>query len=77
MTGLRQRQRRRQERRRAEQVLAILELRAHYLELLSVTSKPGLLLHIIDAIDHADAQLDALDPQRHIPRGELVSIPRA
>ncbi len=70
-------QRRRSDRHRAEEILALLDLRAHYLELLCVTSSPGVLLHIIDAIDHADAQLDALDPDHQVPRGELVTIPRS
>lgn len=76
MSRLRQWQRRRSDRQQAEEILVLLDLRAQYLELLSVTTSPGVLLHIIDAIDHADAQLDELDPGHHVPRGELVAIPR-
>jgi hypothetical protein len=70
-------QRRRSDRQHGKEILALLDVRAHYLELLSVTNSPGVLLHIIDAIDHADAQLDVLDPEHRVPRGELVSIPRS
>jgi hypothetical protein len=70
-------QRRRSDHQQAKEILALLDLRAQYLELLSATSSPGVLLHIIDAIDHADAQLDVLDPEHRAPRGELVSIPRS
>lgn len=76
MSRLRQWQRRRSDRQQGQKILALVDLRAHYLELLSVTS-PGVLLHIIDAIDHADAQLDELDPEHRVPRGELVAIPRS
>ncbi|MBV8464078.1 MAG: hypothetical protein JO368_12335 [Acidimicrobiales bacterium] len=54
----------------------MLERRQQYLDLLSVTTQPGLLLHIVDAIDHADAELDELDPEHRIPRGDLVGVPR-
>lgn len=77
MIRLRQWQRRRSDRQQAQEILSLVDLRAHYLELLSVTGSPGVLLHIIDAIDHADAQLDELDPEHRILRGELVAIPRS
>jgi hypothetical protein len=77
MSRLRQWQRRRSDRQQGQKILALVDLRAHYLELLSATSSPGVLLHIIDAIDHADAQLDELDPEHRVPRGELVAIPRS
>jgi hypothetical protein len=77
MTPFRERRRRRCLRQQAEQAVVILERRAHYLELLSVATKPGVLLHILEAIDYTDAQLDALDPELRIPRNELVGIPRS
>ncbi len=64
-------------RRRAARLLDVLERRSHYLELLSVTTRPGLLLHIVDAIDQTDAELDVLDPEHQIPRGDLVAVPKA
>ena len=67
---------RRRQRRRAEQLLTILELRAQYLELLAITVEPGLLLHIVDTIDRVDEALDAFDPDGHLPRSQLVSVPR-
>lgn len=69
-------QHRRGERRRTERLEVVLERRAHYLELLSVTTKPGLLLHILDAIDQTDAELDALDPAGLVTRDDLVAVPR-
>lgn len=67
---------RRRQRRRAEQLLAMLELRAQYLELLAVVEGPGVLLHIVDTIDRVDQALDALDPEGHLPRNQLVSVPK-
>jgi hypothetical protein len=67
----------RRARRRAERLLDVLEQRAQYLELLSVTTRPGMLLHIVEAIDQTDVELDRLDPEHEIPRGGLVAIPRA